>query len=228
MSSPACPVRISRASDPTGWIRAYYDRTADAYDKRLSIFERTLFAGGRQWVCSRARSDVLEIAIGTGLNLAHYPTDIRLVGIDISPEMLTLARRRAEQLDREVELHLADAQALPFPDASFDTVVFTLSLCTIPDDRAAIAEARRVLRPGGLLLLLEHVRSPNVVVRLGQRLLEPLTLRLEGDHQLREPHDHLAAEDFTIETLQRSKWGIVERLAARAPNPSRDPQPPSA
>jgi ubiquinone/menaquinone biosynthesis C-methylase UbiE len=128
--------------------------------------------------------------------------------------MLTLARRRAEQLGREVALHLADAQALPFPDGSFDTVVSTLSLCTIPDDRAAIAEARRVLRPDGRMLLLEHVRSPNPIIRLGQGALEQLSLRLEGDHQLRDPHRHLITEGFTIDTLERSKWGIVQRLAA--------------
>ena len=224
MSSRACPVPISRRSNPTGWIRAYYDRTAGNYDKRLRSFERLLFAGGREWVCSRARGDVLEIAIGTGLNLPHYPDEIRLVGIDLSAEMLTLARRRAEQLGRQVDLHLADAQALPFPDGSFDTVVSTLSLCTIPDDRAAIAEARRVLRPDGRMLLLEHVRSPNHLIRLGQAALEQLSLRLEGDHQLRDPHRHLITEGFTIDTLERSKWGIVQRLAARTASDSQGSQ----
>jgi SAM-dependent methyltransferase len=95
--------------------------------------------------------------------------------------------------------------------------VCTLSLCTIPDDRAAVAEVKRVLRPGGSFLLLEHVRSPVRPIRIGQRLLEPIMLRLEHDHLLREPLDHLQAEGFDIERVERSKLGIVERVAARRP-----------
>jgi ubiquinone/menaquinone biosynthesis C-methylase UbiE len=214
-SDEASPVRVRRESDPTSWIRAYYDRTAAHYDKRLRPFERLLFAGGREWVCSQAQGEVLEIAVGTGLNLPHYPDGITLTGIDLSPQMLEIARGRARELRREIDLRVGDAQDLPFDDASFDTVVSTLSLCTIPDERAAVAEARRVLRRGGRFLLLEHVRSPVPIVRLVQRALEPITLRLEGDHQLREPNSALTAEGFSVETIERSKLGIVERLSAR-------------
>lgn len=88
-------------------------------------------------------------------------------------------------------------------------------MCTIPDDRAAVREVRRVLRPGGRFLLLEHVRSPRGVIRAVQRLLDPLAVRFEGDHIAREPLDHLRAEGFEVERLERSKLGIVERVAAR-------------
>ena len=142
---------------------------------------------------------------------------MRLTGVELSPAMLEIARARARELGREVDLLVGDAQALEFPDQSFDTVVCTLSLCTIPDDRAAVAEMRRVLRPGGRLLLLEHVRSPLLPVRLGQRLLDPLAVRFEADHLLREPLDPLRAEGFEVERLERSKLGIVERIAARKP-----------
>ena len=129
--------------------------------------------------------------------------------------MLEIARERARVLNRDADLRVGDAQALDFPDERFDSVVCTLSLCTIPDDRAALAEVRRVLRPGGRFLLLEHVRSPVLPIRVAERLLEPLMLRFEGDHLLREPLDHLHAEGFEIERLERSKLGIVERVAAR-------------
>lgn len=210
-------VPISRRAEPTRWIRAHYERAASSYDKRLSFFDRTLLAGGRQWVCSQASGDVLEIAIGTGLNLPYYPAEVSLTGIDLSPAMLALAQRRAEELARGVELEVGDAQALPFADASFDTVVSTLSLCTIPDEHTAISESYRVLRPGGSFLLLEHVRSSHFIVRAGQRAIEQLTLRLDGDHQLREPCDHLEREGFRIERLERSRWGIVERVRATKP-----------
>jgi ubiquinone/menaquinone biosynthesis C-methylase UbiE len=101
------------------------------------------------------------------------------------------------------------------PIKSFDTVVCTLGLCTIPDARRALTEARRVLRPGGQLLLLEHVRSPSAGVRAAQRLLDPLWVRFQADHLLREPLEHLQAEGFQVEHLERSKLGIVERIAAR-------------
>src|SRR5947209_4749556 len=162
----------------------------------MRLFDWALFGGGREWVCSQVEGEVLEIAVGTGRNLGHYPTGVRLTGIEFSPAMLEIARGRANALGREIDLRVGDAQALEFPDASFDTVVCTLALCTIPDDRAAVAEVNRVLRPGGRFLLLEHVRSPNPAVRGVQRLLEPLTLRFEGDHLLREPLDHLRDEGF--------------------------------
>jgi ubiquinone/menaquinone biosynthesis C-methylase UbiE len=201
----------------TDRVRRIQDRTAPKYDRQIGFFERVLFTGGREWVCSQAEGDVLELAVGTARNLAHYPPAVRVTGIELSPEMLAIAHGRAQELGRDADLRLGDAQALEFPDASFDTVACTLALCTIPDPRRAVAEARRVLRPGGRLLLLEHVRSPVRVVRAIQRLIEPLAVRFEADHLTREPLEYLAAEGFAIERLERSKWGIVERVLARKP-----------
>jgi ubiquinone/menaquinone biosynthesis C-methylase UbiE len=183
----------------------------------MRLFERMLFGDGRRWVCSQAEGEVLEIAVGTGRNLAHYPPQVRLSGIELSPAMLELARRRAQQVGREADLRVGDAQALDFEDERFDTVVCTLSLCTIPDDRASVAEAKRVLRPGGRFLLLEHVRSPVRAVRAVENAIEPLMVRFQGDHVTREPLEHLRAEGFVVERVLRSKWGIVERVAALKP-----------
>jgi ubiquinone/menaquinone biosynthesis C-methylase UbiE len=193
------------------------DKQAPRYDRQMNFFDRALFAGGREWACSRAHGHVLEIAVGTGRNLAHHRDDVKLTGIELSPEMLAIAQQRAEELGRQADLRIGDAQALDFPDSSFDSVVCTLALCTIPEDRAAVAEVYRVLHPGGRFLLLEHVRSPMAPVRVVQRMLEPLTIRFEADHLTREPLDHLAAVGFDVEELERSKWGIVERIAARKP-----------
>ena len=131
--------------------------------------------------------------------------------------MLAIAERRARELGRTVDLRLGNAETLDFADEQFDTVVCTLSLCTIPDDRKAVAEVNRVLRHGGRFTLLEHVRSPLPLVRAGQRLVDPLFRRFQADHILREPLEHLRAEGFTIEQLERSKLGIVERATARKP-----------
>jgi ubiquinone/menaquinone biosynthesis C-methylase UbiE len=201
----------------TDRVREIQDKHASGYDRQISFFERVLFGDGRQWVCSQATGEVLELACGTARNLPFYPPGVRLTGIELSPEMLALGRRRAEELGHPADLRLGDVQELEFENTSVDTVTCTLGFCTIPDTRRAAAEALRVLRPGGRLLMLEHVRSPVRAVRGGQRLLEPLTLRFEADHLLRDPLDYLPEVGFEIDEVQRSKWGIVERLRAHKP-----------
>jgi ubiquinone/menaquinone biosynthesis C-methylase UbiE len=204
-------------------LRRYWDKHARNYDKQIAFWERRLFADGRQWVCALATGEVLEVAIGTGRNLPYYPQGIRLTGIEFSPAMLELARRQADQLGHKVDLRLGDAQALDLPDDSFDTVVCTLSLCAIPDERRAVAEMQRVLRPGGRLLLLDHVAGSPRWVRAIQWLLELVTVPLGEEHLRRRPLLQVQAEGFQIERRERSKLGIVERLAARkpaAPTPS--------
>jgi ubiquinone/menaquinone biosynthesis C-methylase UbiE len=207
----------SPVAPETERVRRIWERLAPRYDKDIMRFEKILFSGGREWVCSQARGEVLDIGVGTGWNLEHYPKGIRLTGIDISAPMLDIARQRASRLGREVDLREGDAQALEFGNVSFDTVVFTLSLCSIPDDRKAISEAKRVLRPGGRLLLLEHVASPRWPVRTVQQLLDWITVRTVGDHLVRDPLVHVQAQGFEVERMDRLKWGIVERVAARKP-----------
>jgi ubiquinone/menaquinone biosynthesis C-methylase UbiE len=123
--------------------------------------DRILFGGGRGWLGAQASGEVLEIGVGTGRNLRFFPPSVRLTEIDISPRMLDRAKHRAAASRLTVDLRVVDAQALKFADGSFDTVLFGIALWSIPDDRQAIAEARRVLRQGGRVVLLEHFRSPN-------------------------------------------------------------------
>jgi ubiquinone/menaquinone biosynthesis C-methylase UbiE len=208
-------IEIEPRADETGRVRRMYEKAAPRFDRVMGCWERLLFAGNREWVCSQASGEVLEIAIGSGRNLPFYPEGIRLTGIELSPAMLELARDLAAELGRDVELRVGDAEALELADESFDTVVCTYSLCTIPDERAAVREAKRVLRPGGRFVCAEHVRSPNLVIRAVQRAIEPLAIRFGRDHLTREPLESLEAEGFAIETLKRSKLGIVELVAAR-------------
>jgi ubiquinone/menaquinone biosynthesis C-methylase UbiE len=198
-------------------VREVQDKEAPRYDRQISFFERILFGGGREWVCSRADGEVLELAAGTLRNLPFYTPGVKITAVELSPQMAAIGRKRAESLGRSVDLRVGDVQQLEFADESFDTVTCTLGFCTIPDTTAAAHEAFRVLRPGGRLLLLEHVRSPVAPVRAGQRLLDPLFVRFEADHLLREPLDYLPGVGFEIAEVQRSKWGIVERLRAHKP-----------
>jgi len=201
-------------------VRRLQDNEAPRYDRQMNFFDRLLFEGGREWACSRAQGQVLEIAVGTGRNLPHHRDDVTLTGIELSPEMLAIAKRRAAESGREADLRVGDAQALDFPDAGFDSVLCTLALCTIPDPGAAVREVHRVLRPGGRFSLLEHVRSPVRAVRGVQRLIEPLSIRFAADHLTREPLEYLGAAGFEVEELERSKWGIVERVLAVKPDPT--------
>lgn len=206
--------------DETDRVRAIFDEFAPRYDRIMDWGDRILFSGGREWLAAQASGEVLEVGVGTGRSLPLFPASVRLTGIDISPRMLDRARHRAAASSLTVDLRVGDAQALTFTDDSFDTVLFGLALCSIPDDRRAIAEARRVLRPGGRVALLEHVRSPNASIRGVQRLLDPLAVRFQGDHLLRDPADLLEAEGLVVEDLRRSRWGIVERAVARKPSPT--------
>jgi ubiquinone/menaquinone biosynthesis C-methylase UbiE len=194
------------------WQR-YWDRKSRDYDKEMAFWDRTLFGDSRQWACGRATGEVLEVAVGTGLNLPLYPENVTLTGIDWSEQMLALARERG----RDATLRQADAHALPFADGSFDTVVCTFGLCAIPDDRKAVAEMARVLRPGGLLILVDHVASTSRVVRGVQWLLERVTIPQAGEHFLRRPSLLVEAIGLDIEQRERLGRGMVERLAARKP-----------
>ena len=126
------------------------------YDISLALAERRGMAARRGELLASARGRVLELGAGTGLNLRHYPDDVDLVVSEPDPAMRARLRRRAGGAVTVVD---AGAERLPFPDDSFDTVVSTLVLCTVADPDAALAEVRRVLAPGGRLLLIEHVRA---------------------------------------------------------------------
>jgi ubiquinone/menaquinone biosynthesis C-methylase UbiE len=212
----------ARTNSETARVRRVQDKAAPRYDRKISFFERILFGGGREWVCSQAEGRTLEIAYGTARNLPHYPVGVSLTGVELSPEMAAIARERLAGCELNADLQVGDVQALEFDDQSFDTVVSTLTLCTIPDPRQAAREVYRVLRPGGRFLLLEHVRSPVPVVRAVQRALEPLAVRFEADHLLRQPRVYLEEAGFDIERFERSKWGIVERIVARKPAGNRE------
>lgn len=147
---------------------------------------------------------VLEIGLGTGLNLPFYPESIhRIVGVDSNPGVARLARRRAAEHDMEIEHHQLSAERLPFDSASFDTVVSTFTLCSIPDVQQALAEVRRVLRPEGEFVFLEHGLSPEPAVARWQRRLNP-AWKIVGDgcHLDRNTTEEVRRSGLAIERLR--------------------------
>jgi ubiquinone/menaquinone biosynthesis C-methylase UbiE len=140
----------------------------------MRFYDPIMLGDARRRVCSRGRGRTLELAIGTGLNLPFYPQGVRLTGVDLSPAMIAVAEQRSRQLGIDAKLVVGDAHALDFPTDHFDAVVSILFFSSVPSPRQAAAEVLRVLKPGGRLLLLDHVRSPMLAVRLAERLLAPV------------------------------------------------------
>ncbi|MEJ2577858.1 MAG: class I SAM-dependent methyltransferase [Kineosporiaceae bacterium] len=201
-------------------LRRLWDRQAADYDEKLAWVERRYLAATRPWLCGRATGEVLEVGVGTGLNLPHYPARVQLTGVELSEGMLGQARRRAADLGRPADLRQGDAHALPFPDARFDSVLCSFALCGITDPPRALAEMVRVLRPGGLLLLADHVMSTAWPVRWAQATRDLVSIPLYGEHWRHRSLPHVHRLGLPVEEHERFSLGIIERLVARRPEES--------
>jgi len=183
------------------------------YDLGMALFERTGLARWRSWVVKGATGRTLDLGTGTGRNLPLFPPGVRTIGVDPHAENLARARARAPA----APLVLARAEALPFRDGVFDTAVSGLVLCSVEDPSAALAEARRVLRPGGALRLLEHVRERGWRGRL-QDLVQPAWTAISGGcRPNRETERAVEGAGFRIERESLRARGTMRRFQARAP-----------
>ncbi|MFO7892819.1 MAG: methyltransferase domain-containing protein [Longimicrobiales bacterium] len=190
-----------------------YDRIAPVYDLIEAPME---WLGGRDRrvrVISGAHGDVLEVGVGTGRNLDLYPDDARVTGIDISEGMLQRARARASGLEPSPDLRVADAESLPFEDDRFDTVTATCVFCSVEDPVRGLEEIRRVVKPGGEVRLLEHVRPRNPVLGKLFDWLTPLTRRLMGPEINRRTEANVEAAGLAIVDVRRE--GIWREIVAR-------------
>jgi len=191
---------------------------AAMYDRMTASAEHAGLADRRRRLLAGARGDVLEIGGGTGANLAHYPRAgvERVVVVEPDGAMRRRLLKRLAVAPVPVEVHETGIDDAPFADGSFDTVVSTLVLCTVPDPAAALDTVRRLLRPGGSLLFLEHVAGIGVRLRL-QRLMSPLWQRLLGGcHPDRDIVGTIRAAGFTIAECDRFELPKVSRLARPA------------
>ena len=192
-----------------------YNRFAHWYDVAEGVPDLLGIRKLRQRVLRQASGRVLEVAVGTGKNLRYYPRGCRIIAMDLSREMLTIAQKRASRLQMNVSFLLADAEALPFSDASFDTVVSSLSTCTFPDPVAALAEMARVCRADGKILLLEHGRSNRAWLgrwqdRHADQFAKPL-----GCHWNREPLELAKDAHLKVIGARRNFFGVFHRIEAK-------------
>jgi ubiquinone/menaquinone biosynthesis C-methylase UbiE len=192
-----------------------YDRQARWYDVAVAPMEALAFLGLRRrlWSAVDGSRRVLEIGVGTGRNLAHYPAASRTVALDLSPEMLKRAARKATRGGRSIDFLLADTQHLPFKDDVFGVVLATLVFCSVPDPVRGLAEAGRVTRRDGQVVLLEHVRADNGVLGKAMDALNRLTAR-GGEYVNRDTAANVRKAGLEITREETYRMGIVKLLQA--------------
>jgi len=156
----------------------------------------------------------LEVGVGTGKNFPYYPSGVQIVGVDLSPRMLMRARRRASNRDLSVDLREMDVQNLDFPDHSFDTVFATFVFCSVPDPVGGLRELRRVCKPTGRLLLLEHMRPENFVLGLVFDVLNPMVVRMMGANINRRTMDNIRSAGWNVRIEENLSSDIVRWIEA--------------
>ena len=202
----------------TALTRSRYQRLSPVYDRMEGMAEKR-YLPWRKRVWSLVDGDkVLEVGVGTGKNMPYYPADTHITAIDLTPGMLEHARLRAADLNLQVDLRLGDVQALEFSDASFDTVVATFVFCSVPDPVLGLEQIRRVLRPGGRVLLLEHMRSANPLIGVGMDLLNPLVVRTMGANINRRTVDNVQKAGLELVMIEDlGLRGVFKFLVAKKP-----------
>lgn len=193
---------------------------AQNYDRGMWLLERTKLSSLRRHVVREATGNTLEIGAGTGANVAHYHPGVTVTAVDLRPAHLTAATSKAHRRHPRVDFAAAcaNAQQLPFPDNTFDTVLGTLVFCSIAQPQEALAEIRRVLRPGGQLILLEHVRGQTPITRRLTDWLHPVWIAVQGVcHLNRDTAATVAEAGFQIEFTSAHARGVIQVIHATSP-----------
>lgn len=203
--------------DSTEFVRRRYDRLAPFFDVMEGMMERMAFRHWRSLQWSRVEGgDILEVGVGTGKSFPFYAGDARITAIDFSRAMLQRAAAKANEQGVTVDLRWMDVQQLDFPGARFDSVVGSFVFCSVPNPHQGFSEIYRVLKPGGKLVLLEHVLSEQAGLARLMNILNPLVVRLVGANINRRTVDAVAAAGFAIDRVEHLS-GIVKLIEARRP-----------
>jgi ubiquinone/menaquinone biosynthesis C-methylase UbiE len=205
-------------SDRLGKVRRIYDQDPEAYHRAMSSrFTEWMLGGRRRKVGETVRGLVLDVGFGTGLSVPHYPSDVRVVGIDISAKMLEVGRRFVRERGRQADVVVMDAERLALPDDTFDSVAFNLCLCTIPNPEAAVREGVRVAKPGALMVFLEHVRSHILPVAILEEVVNPAMVALQADHMNRRTAEIVKRSGVEVVSTDRWFAGMFNLIVGRAP-----------
>jgi len=207
------PVSAKKAADRA---RGRYDRIAPVYDFFEGMMERR-YRPWRKMLWEKVEGKrVLEVGVGTGKNFPYYPGGVDITAIDFSEKMLARARKKAAKQGIKVNLLQGDAQKLDFPDNSFDTVVATFVFCSVPDPVKGLMEVERVSRPGGQVLLLEHVLSAKRVLAALMKLTNPIVKRLMGPSITRRTVENVIKSGLiVVRVTDLDNVGIFKLIEAK-------------
>ena len=194
-------------------LRAKWDRASRAYDLVTWGDERR-FGSAKRRLFGKMAGGCLMVAAGTGNDFACFPRGLGVIAIDISPAMIERAQRRAAAYDGHLAVRVMDVQALEFADATFDTVATASTFCSVPDPVRGLRELHRCLKPGGRLLMFEHVRSRIGPIAILQDLLTPLTRRL-GPEMNRDTVANVLRAGFELEREENVYLDVVKAIEAR-------------
>jgi len=193
-----------------------YNRIAPIYDFMEGLVERSSYSQWRNLLWAKIEGEnILEVGVGTGKNFPYYPPGAKIIAIDFSEKMLALAKERAKREKVQVHLQQMDVQNLEFADNTFDTVVASFVFCSVPDPILGLKEIRRVVKPEGKVVLLEHVLSANRVIAWLMNLVNPMVVRLMGPNINRQTVDNVAYSGLIIKHVTDLAAGIFKLIEAR-------------
>jgi len=196
--------------------RVTYNRIAPFYDFMESLVERPRYRKWREMLWSKVEgTNILEVGVGTGKNFPYYLEDVEITAIDFSEKMLDRARKKARDLGVRVHLEQMDVQRLEFEDNAFDTVVGSFVFCSVPDPIKGLKEAGRVCKPGGKIILLEHVLTTSRVLAWLMNLVNPVVVRLMGPNINRRTIENVANSGLKVEKVTDLAAGIFKLIEAR-------------
>ena len=196
----------------TALTRTRYQRLSVVYDRMEGMAEHR-YAPWRAKLWSLVKGPkVLEAGVGTGKNMPFYPPGMDITAVDLTPGMLERARQRAQNLNIYPDLQLGDVQALEFSDASFDTAIATFVFCSVPDPVLGLRELKRVVRSGGQVLLLEHMRSQSEALGLVMDALNPPVVRMMGANINRRTVENVQKAGLILENVEDLGLGGIFKL----------------